>query len=75
MVTLEDVVGALHRVPNERLPDILQFIEFIKYQAFSEDELLWAEVEAEQAYRQKHPEDVIIYSSIEELAAALDQDE
>ena len=77
-VTIEDIIAALKRVPLERLPDILQFIEFIEYQAAddaSEDEALWAAVEAEQAYRQQHPEDVIVCKSVDELIATLESDE
>lgn len=78
-ITLEDILEAIQRVPPERLPDILQFIEFIEYQAaqtgISEDEALWAAVEAEQAYRQEHPEDVITLRSEDEIKAFLDSDE
>ncbi len=80
-ITIDEVLEALQRVPPERLPDILQFIEFIEYQTTlaaddsSEDEALWAAVEAEQAYRREHPEDVIILRSADELKAFLDSDE
>ena len=80
-ITIDDILTALQRVPLERLPDILQFIEFIEYQTSlagddsAEDEALWAAVEAEQAYRREHPEDVIICRSVDELKAVLDSDE
>jgi hypothetical protein len=62
-ITIDDILEALQRVPPERLPDILQFIEFIEYQTTlaaddsSEDEALWAAVEANQAYKQQHPDE------------------
>lgn len=80
-ITIEEVISALQRVPAHRLADILQFIEFVEYQTAltpedtAEDEALWAAVEAEQAYRQEHPEDIIVCRSIDELEAVLDSDE
>ena len=78
-VTIDDIIAALNRVPTERLPDVLQFIEFVEYQSViddsSEDEALWAAVEAEQAYRREHPEDIITLRSAEDLQAFLDSDE
>lgn len=80
-ITVEDVISALQRVPSHRWADILQFIEFVEYQTAltpedpAEDEVLWAAVEAEQAYRQEHPEDIIVCRSIDELKAVLDSDE
>ncbi len=62
-MTVKDVTSALHRVPVERLPDILQFIEFVQYQAAldmddsAEDEALWAAVEANQAYKRLQPDE------------------
>jgi len=59
-ITVDDILDALQRVPSGRLPDILQFIEFIEYQTTlaaddsSEDEALWAAVEANQTYKQHH---------------------
>jgi hypothetical protein len=80
-ITIDDIINALQRVPSKRLPDILQFIEFIEYQATlieddsSEDAALWAAVEAEQAYRREHPEDVIVCHSMDELKAVLNSAE
>ena len=62
-VTVKDVISALGRVPVERLPDILQFIEFVEYQTAlevddsAEDEALWAAIEANQAYKRLHPDE------------------
>lgn len=59
----------LRRVPPERLADVLQFVEFIEYQTrkqaqeadTSEDEALWAAVEANRAYKAQHPEEMIVH--------------
>ncbi|MBI1879565.1 MAG: hypothetical protein HYR94_15325 [Chloroflexi bacterium] len=62
-ITIDDILDALQRVPPKRLFDILQFIEFIEYQTTltaddsSEDEALWAAVEANQVYKQQHPDE------------------
>jgi hypothetical protein len=61
-ITIEDIVQSLHRIPEERLPDILQFIEFIEYQIYAEDEsledeALWTAVEVNQAYKNEHPDE------------------
>lgn len=82
-VTLEEVEEALRRVPLQRLPDVLTFIEFLEYQAEHEDEdaerdvddssedaALWAAVQANQAYKTKHPNDVIIHESGEDFLTA-----
>jgi hypothetical protein len=78
-VTLEEVEEALRRVPQQRLSDVLTFIEFLEYQAeqedasaddASEDEALWAAVQANQAYKTKHPHDVIIHETGEDFLAA-----
>jgi DNA-binding GntR family transcriptional regulator len=59
-ITIDDILAALRRVPPQRLADIFQYIEFIEYQAAqaaadaSEDEALWAAVEANDAYKQQH---------------------
>ena len=55
-VTIEDVIKALHRLPDEYLPDVLQYIEFVEYKTefneedVVEDEDLWKAVEVNQAY-------------------------
>jgi hypothetical protein len=75
---METMLQALHRLPLVIWPDVLQFIEFMEYKwqnertGVDEDQVLWQAVEAEQAYRQAHPEDAMVYESIEELAAALE---
>jgi hypothetical protein len=62
-VTIDDIIKSLHRIPPERLPDILQFIEFVEYQTISaedevlEDEALWTAVEVNQAYKNEHPDE------------------
>lgn len=73
-VTTEDVLQGLQRLPHAAWPEVLQFIEFLAYKQNSEDEALWQAVQAEKAYRQAHPEDVIICKSVDELAAALGDD-
>lgn len=80
-VSMEAMVQALRRLPLTVWPDVLQFIEFMEYKYqndasdVAEDAALWRAVEAEQAHRRAHPEDVVVYRSMEELAAALDNDE
>ncbi|HZY40806.1 MAG TPA: hypothetical protein VFF59_02300 [Anaerolineae bacterium] len=77
-ITLEEVESALRRVPPQKLPDVLTFIEFLEYQAehsdaelddASEDAGLWAAVEANHAYRAKHPGEMIVHESAEDLLA------
>jgi hypothetical protein len=80
-VSMETMMQALQRLPSTAWPDVLQFIEFMEYKwqndatNTAEDAALWRAVEAEQAHRRAHPEDVVVYRSMEELAAALDADE
>lgn len=73
-VTIEEVELALQRVPPQRWPEVLTFIEFLEYQSeqeddetglddTSEDAALWAAVQANQAYKTKHTNDVIIHES------------
>lgn len=76
-VSMETMVQALRRLPLAAWPDVLQFMEFMEYKwqndmvSTAEDAALWRAVEVEQAHRQAHPEEVMVYQSIEELAAAL----
>ncbi|MCP4681618.1 MAG: hypothetical protein GY864_04730 [Desulfobacterales bacterium] len=74
-VTIQDVETALRRIPHERLKDVLTFIEFTQYQAETEpsdeDEALWAAVEANQAYKERHPEQVERYKSGAEFLKAV----
>ncbi len=80
-ITLETVVKTLHHLPPEYLPRVLEYIEFLKHRTTYtpedpfEDDALWDAVQAEKAYRQKHPEDTIVCTTIEELHAALEDDE
>lgn len=73
-VTLEEIEVALRRVPPQRLSEVLTFIEFLEYQSeqednemdlddTSDDAALWAAVQANQAYKAKHPNDVIIHET------------
>jgi len=77
-VTLEEVASALRRVPSGKLPEVLTFIEFLEYQAehsdaelddASDDAGLWAAVEANHAYKAKHPGEMIIHESAEDFLA------
>ena len=76
-VTLEKIEVALRRVPPGRLADVLQFVEFLEYQANKareddtlEDEALWAAVEANHAYKAQHPGEMIIHESGTDFLAA-----
>jgi hypothetical protein len=77
-VTLDRVEAALRRVPPERLADVLLFVQFLEYQASqgerevqgatseadtSEDEALWAAVEANRAYKAQHPDEMVLHES------------
>jgi hypothetical protein len=82
-VTLEEVEEALRRVPQQRLSDVLTFIEFLEYQAeqedasaddASEDEALWAAVQADDAYQARHPGEMIIHESGADFLAATADD-
>lgn len=81
VVSMETMVQAIERLPLAVWPDVLQFIEFMEYKwqndasSTTEDADLWRAVEAEQTYRRAHPEDVVVYRSIEDLTAALEADE
>ena len=63
IATTEKIVKALHQLPGEYLPDVLQFIEFLEYKSHtgsddvSEDAALWAAVQANQKYKADHPEE------------------
>ena len=76
-VTAENILQKLQHLPQAAWPDVLQFIEFLEYkwEVITEDEALWQTVQAERAYRQAHPEDVIVCESMEELALALGDEE
>lgn len=76
-VTAENILQRLQYLPQAAWPDVLQFIEFLayKWEVITEDEALWQAVQAERAYRQTHPEDVIVCESIEDLGLALGDEE
>ncbi len=80
-ISAETLVEALYRLPPEYLPHILQYIEFLEHKFThtpsdpSEDGALWDAVQAERAYRRRHPEDVIVCDTAEELRAALEDEE
>jgi hypothetical protein len=75
---LEKIQVVLRRVSPERLADVLQFIEFIEYQTrkqaqeadTSEDEALWAAVEANRAFKAQHPGEMIVHESGDDFLAA-----
>ena len=84
-VTLEDVEEALRRVPQQRLSDVLTFIEFLEYQAeqadeefdiddASEEAALWAAVQADDIYKAQHPSEMIIHESGADFLAATADD-
>lgn len=61
-VSFEQIEAALHRLPPQRLKEVLLFIEFLEYlagnnqdQDDAEDAALWEAVLAHQAYRTAHP--------------------
>ena len=74
-VTIKDVQAALRQVPPERLKDVLTFIKFTRYQAeaeqYDKDEALWAAVEANQAYKRAHPDQVECHKTGAEFLAAM----
>jgi hypothetical protein len=82
---IEEIVQAVRRLPFSVWPDLMQFIEFMEYKSHNtannfatdrvdEDQALWHTVELEQAYRRANPGDVTVYSTLEELAAALENE-
>jgi hypothetical protein len=62
-VTPETIVEALDHLPPEYLPDVLQFIQFLEYKLqaspadHAEDEALWDAVQANQTYKEQHPDE------------------
>lgn len=82
-VLLNKIEIALRRMPPERLADVLQFVEFIEYQSqkqaqsfddASEDDALWAAVQANHAYKAQHPGEMIVHESGADFLAASSQD-
>ena len=62
-ITTEAIIEELDHLPSEYLPDVLQFIQFLEYKAqaplddHSEDESLWDAVQANQVYKEQHPDE------------------
>ena len=58
--SIEMIMAALRRLPSVYFADVIQFIEFLDYKATvmpddsSEDEILWAAVETNRAYKSHH---------------------
>lgn len=79
-VNLEEIKSALQRVPPDRLPEVLTFIEFLEYQAEHENEsramddiedaALWTAVETDDTYKVAHPSEMIIHESGADFLAA-----
>jgi len=57
------IVAALRKLPPDYLPEVLRYIEFLDYKIHvarseaTEETALWAAVEANQEYKQQHPEE------------------
>jgi hypothetical protein len=57
------IVAALRKLPPDYLPEVLRYIEFLEYKVttartdVAEDRILWAEVEANQEYKRRHPDE------------------
>jgi hypothetical protein len=66
-VTTNTIVETLQHLSPKYLPDVLQFIQFLEYKSIStpddatafEDEALWDAVQANQAYKVQHPDEVL----------------
>lgn len=72
-ITLQRIEQVLPQLPLRQLEMVLTFAEFVRERisAQSEDAALWSFVEREQVYRNAHPDEVSVYSSDEDLLAAL----
>lgn len=72
--TLRQIEEILPKLQSSQLEMVLAFTEFVhsRLKSRNEDEVLWSFVEREQAYRDEHPEDIIICDTEEALLAALD---
>ncbi len=59
------IVAALRKLPPDYLPEVLRYIEFLDYKVNGaradavEKAALWAAVEANQEYKQKHPDEYL----------------
>ena len=57
------VIAALRRLPPDYLPEVLRYIEFLDYKINAartdaeEEAGLWDAVEANQRYKQQHPDE------------------
>lgn len=63
-VTIEMILALLKQLQPEQLRDVLQFVQFLEYQAgridpAAEDETLWAAAEENERYAQKHPDEPV----------------
>jgi hypothetical protein len=59
-VSVTQIEQALHRLPSQRLQDVLLFIEFLEHleeNVPDEDRALWKAVEFHRAYQEEHPGD------------------
>jgi hypothetical protein len=60
---VDEVVRVVRRLPVDRLPVVLQFVEFVEFQVAqaaddgSEDEALWLAVQANLRHQRSHPEE------------------
>ncbi len=63
-ITTDSIIEALQHLSPKYLPEVLQFIQFLEYKSIStpdnasEDEALWDAVQANQAYKTQHPDEV-----------------
>jgi len=72
----ERIIRGLKHLPAEYLPEVLRFVEFLEYRHgdTSEDEALWDAVQANQAYKTKHPdEEPERYESGEDFLKAVEE--
>lgn len=63
--TMATIIQRLKRLPADRLPEVLTFVEFIEYQAAGslqdqvEEQALWVAVEANREYKRSRVEDAL----------------
>jgi hypothetical protein len=76
--TIAVIIQHLSRLPEDRLSEVLTFVEFIEYRAAepqlaeAEDQALWAAVETNRAYKRSHVEDTLEeYASGEDFLRAV----
>lgn len=73
--TIQQIEAILPELKLSQLNMVLAFAEFVHGRLASQDEdaRLWSFVEREQAYRTDDPEDVRVFSTDEDLLAALEE--